>query len=92
MIIFIPAIAPFTPSVVLVVLTVPLAVLAIWGRAWRTGLLALLWSFATVIVSPINGLTSQLVNTSSVVILLPVALLAVTGFLYANYRTSLRDS
>ena len=44
--------APFTPAVAAVVVTVPLALIAVLLGVWHTGVLALYWSAAIVLVFP----------------------------------------
>ncbi len=44
--------APFTPAIVLVLLTVPLAMVATIGGSWRLGLSALYWSGVSILLFP----------------------------------------
>jgi len=90
MLIFFPAVAPFTPSVLIVFLTIPLAIVALTGGAWRTSVLALLWSCAAILISPMNKWAEQSLDIGVIFLGAPFAFVILSGIFYANYRASTR--
>jgi len=75
--------APFTPAVFTVLLTAPLGLVAIILGAWRTGLLALYWAGAAILVFP-NTLPAGASELS--VAAYPVGIILAVVLLF-QYRT-----
>ena len=77
------ATAPFTPGIVTVGITAPLAICAIWLRAYRTGALAVTWAILTVLALP--NMPDFIGAFALVTALLSIIAMP---FLWHNYRHS----
>nr|WP_138976378.1 hypothetical protein [Microbulbifer agarilyticus] len=51
--------AMFAPAVLISAVSAPLALVSLFNKAWRLGLLALYFSVCAVVVSPIIGLSAK---------------------------------
>jgi len=77
-------IAPFTPAIVLTVLTMLAAIVAIWFGAWRIGVFGLYWTLVAILAFP-NVTPTQL----EVALLLAYPFgLVIGGTLFLHYRRS----
>jgi len=76
--------AAFTPSLVLAVIALPLAIACSYFGVWRLSTITVYWAIAAFITVPISRNLHMEVDTSLVI--LGVAGLMLSTFLYINYE------